>query len=72
MVKRKDLAFKPPQPGEVRRSGWAIVGSGSGYTVKETSCSICAAVLEVPWEAALFEGECRGCEVPLSGNPVEV
>jgi len=37
--------------------------------MKVPSCLRCAKTMGVPWQEALFEGECRGCETPLTGNP---
>lgn len=43
----------------------------NGYTEPVMSCSNCANVVRVPWQPAFFEGQCAGCEVALSGFPIE-
>ena len=56
-----------PEVARPRLAGYAIYTRG-GYIMQVPSCLRCAKVMGVPWREALFEGECRGCEVPLSGN----
>lgn len=64
------VAYREPDVGVVRRSGFAHVGNLTGYTRKYQSCAACADILGVPWTVDFFEGECVGCEVALSGFPV--
>ena len=53
-----------------RQSGHALYTRG-GYVTEVDSCEPCAKFMRVPWRPALFEGVCRGCEVPLTGSPIE-
>jgi hypothetical protein len=59
--------YRDPEPGEVRRSGYALYTVGA-FVTRIPSCSMCAETLRVPWSADFFEGACQGCEVSLSGN----
>lgn len=63
-----EVTWRYPEPGEVRQAGEAIYMTCNGIVFKRPSCEMCARVVGVGWQEALFEGICEGCEVLLSGN----
>lgn len=52
-----------------RAAGYALYGVGA-YVREVPSCLRCAKLLGATWVPALFEGECQGCEIALTGNPI--
>ena len=58
------LAYREPEPDEVRPSGLAAYGP-SGYVNWVPSCSRCAKTLDLVWMESPSPGECEGCGVRL-------
>ena len=56
-------------PEITKQSGHAVYAAKAGYTVEVPSCADCAKIVGVMWVPGLFEGECLGCEIALSGMP---